>query len=337
MDIRVPMEFKTRGGRREIILPPDAETQPKAQQNRPLVLALVRAHRWQRMIDSGEVPGVEAIAARYDVDRAYVSRILGLAMLAPDLAARVFFRASHCQATIGPILSLNALRLIGLRTEAPSRVGEQHRTLMIATAHSYWRPHELLRIEDVLPTNMRVVRAVTDAGKAYIKPMGGSDHGPHCLACELIGTRLAGWFGLQTLDHAVIRLTELDAEMIQDTGGRAEAGPAFATRAISEATPWGGSAEELEKASNPQSVPRFVIFDTWTLNWDRCPPDGDGRRKNYENVLLARQEREKQGHLCVLAIDHGECFADKQELTHGLASIARIQDDRVFGLFPSTP
>jgi hypothetical protein len=205
---------------------------------------------------------------------------------------------------------------------------------MIATAHSDWRPNELLRIEDVLPTNMRVVRAVTDAGKAYIKPLGGSDHGPHCLACELIGTRLARWFGLQTLDYAVFRLTELDAEMIRDTGGRAEAGPAFATRAIGEATPWGGSAEELENASNPQSVPRVVIFDTWTLNWDRCPPDGDGRGVNYENVLLARQERDGRGHLCVLAIDHGECFADKQELNHGLASISRTHDDRVFGLFP---
>ena len=31
LDIRVPMEFKTRGGRKEIILPADAAVQPKAQ------------------------------------------------------------------------------------------------------------------------------------------------------------------------------------------------------------------------------------------------------------------------------------------------------------------
>jgi len=85
VDIRVPMEFKVRGGRKEVILPPGTEAEPKAQPNRPLVLALARAYRWQRMIDSGEVPGVEAIAAHRGVDRAYVSRILGLAMLAPDL------------------------------------------------------------------------------------------------------------------------------------------------------------------------------------------------------------------------------------------------------------
>ena len=85
VDIRVPMGFKRRGGRKEIILPADAESEPKVQPNRPLVLALARAYRWQQMMESGEVPGLEAIAAQQGVDRAYVSRILGLATLAPDL------------------------------------------------------------------------------------------------------------------------------------------------------------------------------------------------------------------------------------------------------------
>jgi hypothetical protein len=85
VDIRVPMEFKTRSGRKEIILPPDAATAADVGPRSPLVVALARAYRWQRMIDSGEVPGVEAIATQHGVDRAYVSRILGLAMLAPDL------------------------------------------------------------------------------------------------------------------------------------------------------------------------------------------------------------------------------------------------------------
>lgn len=204
---------------------------------------------------------------------------------------------------------------------------------MIGTTHPDWRPRELLRIEAVRPTNMQVVLAVTDAGKAYIKPLGGSDHGPHCLACELVGTRLANWFRLATLNHAVLRLTTLEAEMIRDAGGQAEAGAAFATRAVSEANPWGGSAEELQRASNPESIPGLVVFDTWTLNWDRCPPEGDARRPNYDNVLLAKEEDE-QGHVRVMAIDHGECFSQAQELTPGLASIERTHDDRIFGLFP---
>jgi len=89
VDIRVPMEFKTRSGRKEIILPPNAEAEPKPEPNQPLVLALARAYRWQRMIDSGEVPGMEAIADRFGVNRTYVARMLQLTSLAPAFAQAI--------------------------------------------------------------------------------------------------------------------------------------------------------------------------------------------------------------------------------------------------------
>ncbi len=89
LDVHIPMEFRRRGGRKEIVLPPDADMTPDVGPRSPLVVALARAHQWQRMIDSGAVPGMEAIADQESVDRAYVSRILGLAMLAPDLIETV--------------------------------------------------------------------------------------------------------------------------------------------------------------------------------------------------------------------------------------------------------
>jgi hypothetical protein len=49
------------------------------------VLALALAYSWQRMIDFGKVPGVEAIAAQHRMERTYISRILGLATLAPEI------------------------------------------------------------------------------------------------------------------------------------------------------------------------------------------------------------------------------------------------------------
>jgi hypothetical protein len=92
VDIHVPMQFKTRSGRKEIIspgspsgLPSGAETDPKAQPNRPLVLALARAHRWQRMLDSGEASSLDEIAKQRGVDRSYVGRIMKLASLAPGI------------------------------------------------------------------------------------------------------------------------------------------------------------------------------------------------------------------------------------------------------------
>jgi len=96
LDVHVPMELKRRGGRKEIIsarspsgLPPDAHTAADVGPRRPIVLALARAYKWQKMVDTGEMPGIAAIADRCGVGRTYVSRILGLAMLAPDLVTAV--------------------------------------------------------------------------------------------------------------------------------------------------------------------------------------------------------------------------------------------------------
>jgi len=83
--VRVPMEFKVRGGRKEIILPADAETEPKARPHRPLVVALARAHRWQRMLDAGEPASLDELALQYGVDRSYVGRLVRLSSLAPRI------------------------------------------------------------------------------------------------------------------------------------------------------------------------------------------------------------------------------------------------------------
>jgi hypothetical protein len=89
MDVQVPMEFKVRGGRREIILPPGAETEPKAESNRPLVVALGKAFRWQKVLESGEVSSLTALANQVGLDRSYVGRMLQLADLAPDIVQAI--------------------------------------------------------------------------------------------------------------------------------------------------------------------------------------------------------------------------------------------------------
>jgi len=85
VDIRVPMEFKTRSGQKEIILPPDAATTADVGPRSPLVIALARAYRWQRMIDSGDFGSLDELAARHGVNRSYIGRILNLAGMAPDI------------------------------------------------------------------------------------------------------------------------------------------------------------------------------------------------------------------------------------------------------------
>ena len=65
------------GGRREALtLPRPDET---------LTRALARAHRWNRMLEHGRFRSIAEIAEAEKVDRAYVSRLLDLTLLAPDI------------------------------------------------------------------------------------------------------------------------------------------------------------------------------------------------------------------------------------------------------------
>lgn len=89
--VRVPMAFTIRGGRKLIVSPDGASAVPTARPrvDSTLVKALARAHRWQRMLESGEYGSVTEIAAAEKINRSYVCRILRLTLLAPDIVETI--------------------------------------------------------------------------------------------------------------------------------------------------------------------------------------------------------------------------------------------------------
>lgn len=89
--IRIPMRFKKRGGRKEIIVPEglDSAFPAMGPAQQPVVTALARAHRWQEMLDGGEVASFTELAKKLDVDRSYVSRVPQLTLLAPDIVEAI--------------------------------------------------------------------------------------------------------------------------------------------------------------------------------------------------------------------------------------------------------
>jgi len=80
--IHIPMQFKRRGGRKEIILPPDAALEKPTT---PLQLAVARAFRWQAMLDSDEVASMGELANLVGMDKSYLGKILRFTLLAPDI------------------------------------------------------------------------------------------------------------------------------------------------------------------------------------------------------------------------------------------------------------
>jgi hypothetical protein len=55
----------------------------------PLQKALVRAHRWLAMLESGEYRSVKELAAKEGVDNSYISRMMNLTTLAPDIVTAI--------------------------------------------------------------------------------------------------------------------------------------------------------------------------------------------------------------------------------------------------------
>jgi hypothetical protein len=73
------------------LLPDGSEIVPtsKPQPDGTLVKALARAWRWQRMLDEGVYTSVSEIGDAENISKSYVSRILRLALLAPDIVEAI--------------------------------------------------------------------------------------------------------------------------------------------------------------------------------------------------------------------------------------------------------
>jgi len=91
LTLSVPIQIKRRSGRKLVTLPngETAKARPWDTTATPLQLALARGHRWLAMLESGEAKSLRDIAALEGIDNSYVSRMLNLTMLAPDIVAAI--------------------------------------------------------------------------------------------------------------------------------------------------------------------------------------------------------------------------------------------------------
>jgi hypothetical protein len=89
--VRIPMRFQRRGGRKRIVAPDGSEiaSSTKPQPDGALVKALARAWRWQPMLDQGVYASISDIGDVDKISKSYVSRILRLALLAPDIVEAI--------------------------------------------------------------------------------------------------------------------------------------------------------------------------------------------------------------------------------------------------------
>ena len=85
--IEVPVMFRRRGVEAKLIVHEQSESSSRPDVN--LVKALTRAHEWFGRIVSGEANGLGDISSAERLCRTYVSRVLCLAFLAPELTKAI--------------------------------------------------------------------------------------------------------------------------------------------------------------------------------------------------------------------------------------------------------
>ena len=89
LSVRVPFAIRKRGGRK-LVITPDGEThRPRPRVDSALVKALARAHRWQRLLESGDSASITELAASEKIDRSYLCRVLRLTLLAPEIVEAI--------------------------------------------------------------------------------------------------------------------------------------------------------------------------------------------------------------------------------------------------------
>jgi hypothetical protein len=202
---------------------------------------------------------------------------------------------------------------------------------MVWKIPSHWQPRLLLDVAFSVDTSTGATEVNTDAGRAFIKPMGNRQ-GPHVLATDWVGTHLANWFGLSTFEIAILRLTDGDVFPLP-RNHRSQPGPAFAAKFL-EGEAWGQSGKHLGKVVNLHDISRLVVFDTWTLNCDRYHYDLKVRKPNPDNIYLA-SEGVPRGKQSMIAMDHGLCFiCSGEDLSPKLSNLNKVRDTNIYGLFP---
>ncbi len=90
VSVSIPIKIRRYSGRCQVIVPQGiSATVGGNAAPTALQIALTRGHRWLRLIESGKVANLAAIAKLENVDRSYISRMVNLTTLAPDIQAAI--------------------------------------------------------------------------------------------------------------------------------------------------------------------------------------------------------------------------------------------------------
>ena len=89
--VTVPFAIRKRGGRTLVITPDGATSAPapRTRVDSALLKALARGFRWRKLLETGHFATIEEIAEAENINPSYVSRLLRMTLLAPEIVEAI--------------------------------------------------------------------------------------------------------------------------------------------------------------------------------------------------------------------------------------------------------
>ena len=89
--VEIPFKIRKLGGRKQIITPDGVQViaPPRARIDSAFVKALARAFRWRKLLETGVYGTIDELARSERINPSYISRVLRLTLLAPDIVEAV--------------------------------------------------------------------------------------------------------------------------------------------------------------------------------------------------------------------------------------------------------
>jgi len=114
----IPMHIKRRGVEMRLVIEANGGTTPRIDIS--LIKAVARARQWFDELSSGKVVSISGIASREGIDKGYVSHLMNLAFLAPDITEAIIAGRQSADLSVHTLIK---------RTKLPLEWGQQRSIL----------------------------------------------------------------------------------------------------------------------------------------------------------------------------------------------------------------
>jgi hypothetical protein len=104
--VEVPFTIRKRGGRKQVITPDgaSASVSPRARIDSTMIKAIARGFRWRKLLETGAYGTIDEIATAEKINPSYVSRILRLTLLAPEIVEAVLDGRQPAEMTLAVLM-----------------------------------------------------------------------------------------------------------------------------------------------------------------------------------------------------------------------------------------